>query len=88
VLVLTRHEGEYLRIDTRDGTIWLGIRLIKDKKVVLKLEAPPSVSILRDELLPAAEQHANQTDPTPHPLPGGGSHNAAAPHQKEKGAST
>lgn len=48
MLILTRHEGESIKV--ADGTITFTILLIRGSQVRIGIDAPPEISIDREEI--------------------------------------
>lgn len=58
-LILTRKVGEWVRLETTDGHIWLCVTEIRSGSGAVRLmfDAPLTVSIKRDNILPIGERH-------------------------------
>lgn len=52
MLVISRKKSEWFLIETSDGPIWIGLVGFRDDKARLGIEAPESVKVYRQELLP------------------------------------
>ncbi len=60
MLVLTRYAGERIRLTTASGEeIWVVVTEVERGKCRLAIEAPQTVIIQREELLPPSERHFN-----------------------------
>ncbi len=58
MLVLTRYAGERIRMTTASGEeIWITITEVERGKCRLAIEAPRTITIQREELLPPSERH-------------------------------
>lgn len=57
MLILGRHTSESIRIHTADGIIEVLITKVDGNHVKLGFEAPDSVTILRSEIDPSAENY-------------------------------
>lgn len=56
MLVLSRELGQRIRIG---NDVWITVIDIDRKKIRLGIEAPKSISVSREEILPEAEQRHN-----------------------------
>jgi len=57
-LVITRYEGERVRIRTGSGEIiWVTLASVQKNKGRLAIQADKSVEVLREELVPEAERY-------------------------------
>lgn len=64
MLVLSRKEGEKIRIDFGGVVVWLTVVEIRDRyKVRFGFEADLSVTFTREELLPPHLKHGYKADP-------------------------
>ena len=55
MLILSRYEGESLILKTSDGEIVVSLQQTKGNSAKIGIEAPESVLVLREELLPDAD---------------------------------
>lgn len=59
MLILARKTGERIRIRVADADVWVQVTEVTGGRVRLGIEAPASAHIVREELLPFADQFAN-----------------------------
>jgi sRNA-binding carbon storage regulator CsrA len=57
MLVLQRKEGDRVLLETTDGPIWLTMLRNSHGNTCIGIEAPKSVAISREEILPKEKQH-------------------------------
>ena len=55
MLVLARRLGERIKIETRDGPIWIALVSIDRGKVKIGIDAPQEMKIYREEVLPRTD---------------------------------